>query len=58
MDGAPSNVKEGVTKEEADQVKAQLEEAGGLVTRQVARGPARGDAPRGPLGWRGGPGGV
>ena len=32
VDNAPSNVKEGVTKEEADQVKAQLEEAGGLVS--------------------------
>jgi large subunit ribosomal protein L7/L12 len=32
VDNAPSNVKEGVTKDEADQVKAQLEEAGGLVT--------------------------
>jgi large subunit ribosomal protein L7/L12 len=32
VDNAPSNVKEGVTKDEADQVKAQLEEAGGIVT--------------------------
>ncbi len=32
VDNAPSNVKEGVAKEEADQVKAQLEEAGGVVT--------------------------
>jgi large subunit ribosomal protein L7/L12 len=32
VDGAPSAVKEGVTKEEADQVKAQLEEAGAAVT--------------------------
>ena len=32
VDNAPSNVKEGVTKDEADQVKAQLEEAGGLVS--------------------------
>ena len=31
VDNAPSNVKEGVAKEEADQVKAQLEEAGGSV---------------------------
>ncbi len=32
VDNAPSNVKEDVTKDEADQVKAQLEEAGGLVS--------------------------
>ena len=32
VDNAPSDVKEGVTKDEADQVKAQLEEAGGIVT--------------------------
>ena len=32
VDNAPSVVKEGVTKDEADQVQAQLEEAGGLVT--------------------------
>ena len=32
VDNAPSDVKEGVTKDEADQVRAQLEEAGGLVT--------------------------
>ena len=32
VDNAPSNVKEGVAKEEADQVKAQLEEAGGVVS--------------------------
>ncbi len=32
VDNAPSAVKEGVSKDEADQVKAQLEEAGGLVT--------------------------
>jgi large subunit ribosomal protein L7/L12 len=32
VDNAPSNVKEDVTKEEADQVRAQLEEAGGLVS--------------------------
>ena len=32
VDNAPSDVKEGVTKEEADQVKAQLEEAGGIVS--------------------------
>jgi large subunit ribosomal protein L7/L12 len=31
VDGAPSPVKEGVTREEADQVKAQLEEAGATV---------------------------
>ncbi len=31
VDGAPQPVKEGVTQEEADQVKAQLEEAGASV---------------------------
>ncbi len=31
VDGAPSAVKEGVTREEADSIKAQLEEAGGSV---------------------------
>ena len=32
VDNAPSNIKEGVAKEEAEQVKAQLEEAGGQVS--------------------------
>ena len=32
VDGAPSAVKEGVTKEEAEQIKAQLEEAGAAVS--------------------------
>ena len=31
VDNAPSNVKEGVAKEEADGIKAQLEEAGASV---------------------------
>jgi large subunit ribosomal protein L7/L12 len=31
VDSAPSPVKEGVTREEADQMKAQLEEAGATV---------------------------
>jgi large subunit ribosomal protein L7/L12 len=31
VDGAPNPVKEGVAKEEADQIKAQLEEAGATV---------------------------
>ena len=31
VDGAPNPVKEGVTQEEADQLKAQLEEAGAEV---------------------------
>jgi large subunit ribosomal protein L7/L12 len=31
VDGAPASVKEGVNQEEADQIKAQLEEAGGSV---------------------------
>jgi len=32
VDGAPSAVKEGVAKEEAEQIKAQLEEAGASVS--------------------------
>ena len=32
VDGAPNAVKEGVTKEEAEQVKSQLEEAGAVVS--------------------------
>jgi large subunit ribosomal protein L7/L12 len=32
VDNAPSAVKEGVAKEEAEQVKSQLEEAGGVVS--------------------------
>jgi len=32
VDGAPNTVKEGVTKEEAEQVKGQLEEAGAVVS--------------------------
>lgn len=31
VDGAPSTIKEGVSKEEAEEVKAQLEEAGATV---------------------------
>ncbi len=31
VDGAPSNIKEGINKEEAEALKAQLEEAGGSV---------------------------
>ena len=31
VDGAPKPVKEGIKKEEADQIKAQLEEAGATV---------------------------
>jgi large subunit ribosomal protein L7/L12 len=31
VDGAPNPVKEGVTQEEADQIKAQLEEVGAAV---------------------------
>ena len=31
VDGAPSNIKEGVNKEEAEALKAQREEAGGSV---------------------------
>lgn len=32
VDNAPSAIKEGVAKEEADQVRSQLEEAGGIVS--------------------------
>ena len=31
VDGAPKNIKEGVSKEEAEQIKSQLEEAGAEV---------------------------
>lgn len=31
VEGAPSNIKEGVTKEEAEEIKKQLEEAGASV---------------------------
>jgi large subunit ribosomal protein L7/L12 len=31
VDGAPANVKEGIAKDEADSIKAQLEEAGATV---------------------------
>ena len=31
VDGAPSSVKEGITKQEADEIKKQLEEAGATV---------------------------
>ena len=34
VDGAPSPVKEGVTKEEAEDIKKQLEEAGGSAELQ------------------------
>ena len=37
VDGAPAAVKEGVTKDEADSVKAQLEEAGASRRGEVAR---------------------
>jgi large subunit ribosomal protein L7/L12 len=32
VDGAPGTIKEGVAKDEAEQIKAQLEEAGGSVS--------------------------
>jgi large subunit ribosomal protein L7/L12 len=32
VDNAPSDVKEGVTKDEADQITSQIEEAGGTVS--------------------------
>ena len=31
VDGAPNNVKEGISKEEADQIKGELEEVGAVV---------------------------
>jgi len=31
VEGSPSNIKEGVSKEEADEIKAKLEEAGATV---------------------------
>ena len=31
VDGAPNNVKEGISKEEADQIKGELEEVGAIV---------------------------
>jgi large subunit ribosomal protein L7/L12 len=31
VDGAPATVKEGVSKEEAQEMKAKIEEAGGTV---------------------------
>lgn len=31
VDGAPNNIKEGVSKDEAEQIKAKIEEAGGNV---------------------------
>src|SRR4029453_4185616 len=40
VDGAPNAVKEGVAQEEADQIKAKLEEAGATVElKEVAGGP-------------------
>ena len=41
VDGAPGTVKEGVDQEEADSIKAQLEEAGAAGRAEVAAG--RGD---------------
>ena len=32
VDGAPGTIKDGVTKDEAEQIKGQLEEAGGTVS--------------------------
>jgi large subunit ribosomal protein L7/L12 len=32
VDGAPGTIKEGVAKDEADQIKTQIEEAGGSAT--------------------------
>src|SRR6188472_4201925 len=39
VDGAPNPVKEGVAQDEADQIKAQLEEAGATVEIKKRRGP-------------------
>ena len=36
VDGAPNTVKEGVNQEEADSIKAQLEEAGAARRAEVA----------------------
>jgi large subunit ribosomal protein L7/L12 len=64
VDGAPSNVKEGVQKDEADKVKADLEEAGASVSvkqvrrcsgcgrrRRVERAAAPPGPERSPAGW-------
>ncbi len=37
VEGAPKNVKEGVTKDEAEKIKAQLEKAGAKVELKYAR---------------------
>ena len=39
MDGAPQTVKEGVTKAEAEEIKAKLEEQGAVVEAEVGRSP-------------------
>jgi len=41
VDGAPNAVKEGVPQEEADQIKAQLEEAGAEVEIKKPKGPQK-----------------
>ena len=38
MDGAPKTVKEGVTKEEAEKLKKELEESGAVGQDQVSFG--------------------
>src|SRR5246127_1359627 len=48
VDSAPKPVKEGATQEEADSIKAQLEEAGATVElKEQARHEGDGGAPRG-----------
>ena len=49
VDGAPAPVKEGVTKDEADKIKAELEEAGAGV--ELSRQP-RGEASASPQAFR------
>ena len=53
VDGAPNPVKEGVPQEEADSIKAQLEEAGASGRSQVAPNQLEHEGPP-----RGGPSGV
>ncbi len=45
VDGAPGAVKEGVPKEEAESIKAQLEEAGAARRAEVTQVPATGTCP-------------
>jgi large subunit ribosomal protein L7/L12 len=49
VDEAPKPVKEGVEKEEADKLKAELEEAGGTVGLEQSRSVMEGPAQSGPF---------